>query len=337
MALTLQEIGPEWDERWDALAGQAAESGFMQSSAWAAFKRMEGYETPRFGLFEEDNLIGGGTLLHYPAKGSEGFLVCPEGPILPWNDREKARDGLRKLLAVAQGLAERKGGLGLRIEPHLPPPRPSLLRNWNRAPIDLNPIHSLMLDLTLSDEELRAQMHPKGRYNLGLAARHGVQVRRSNRMQDLSVFYPLFEETGRRDDFFAEPYSFFLNLGAALFPCGQAELFLAEWQGKTLAALLVIFFGRRATYLYGGSSGQHRNVMPTYALHWAAAQAARERGCLEYDLYGYDPFGQPDHAYAGFSRFKKQFGGVRHDWIGAYDLIFYDRLADTLIARLADS
>src|SRR5215831_2504139 len=150
----LKEIGPEWDERWDALAGQCAESGFMQSSAWAAFKRAEGYETLRYGLFEEGALCGGGMLLSYPAQGGEGFLVCPEGPILPWYDLERAREGLRKLQAVAQELAERKGGLGLRIEPHLPPPRPSLLRNWTRAPIDLNPIHSLILDLTLSNTDL---------------------------------------------------------------------------------------------------------------------------------------------------------------------------------------
>jgi peptidoglycan pentaglycine glycine transferase (the first glycine) len=331
---TLQALGPERDAAWDALAGQSVESGFMQSSAWAAFKRAEGYETPRFGLFEAGALRGGATLLYYPAQGTEGFWICPEGPILPWNDRSKARDGLRKLLAVVEGLAATRGGLGLRIEPHLPPPRPSLLRNWTRAPIDLNPIHSLTLDLALSDEELRAQMHPKGRYNLGLSSRHGVQVVRSEQMGDLSRFYALFAETARRGDFFAEPYGFFLNLGAALFPCRQAELFLAEWQGETLAAILVIFFGRRATYLYGGSSSRHRQVMPTYALHWAAVQAARSRGCVEYDLYGYDPFEQPDHAYAGFSRFKRQFGGVRQDSIGAYDHLFYDRLAETLVKRL---
>ena len=77
---------------------------------------------------------------------------------------------------------------GLRIEPHLPPPRPSLLRNWNRAPVDLNPVHSLVLDLTLSDEDLLAQMHPKGRYNLGLSRRHGVQVTRSQSMADVRLY-----------------------------------------------------------------------------------------------------------------------------------------------------
>jgi lipid II:glycine glycyltransferase (peptidoglycan interpeptide bridge formation enzyme) len=308
----------------------------MQSSAWAAFKRAEGYETPRYGLFEAGTLRGGATLLHYPVQGAESFWICPEGPVLPWDDPHQARDGLRKLLAVVQELAASRGGLGLRIEPHLPPPRPSLLRNWTRAPIDLNPIHSLMLDLTLSEEQLLAQMRPKGRYNLGLSRRHGVRITCSEHPRDLARFYALFAETAQRGDFFAEPYGFFLNLGSVLFPCRQAELFFAEWQGETLAAILVIYFGRRATYLYGGSSSRHRPVMPTYPLHWAAAQAARARSCREYDLYGYDPFGQSDHAYAGFSRFKRQFGGVRHDNIGAYDYIFYDRLAETLIHRLTN-
>ncbi len=335
MGLEIQELGPERDAEWDALVGSSAESGFMQSSAWATFKRAEGYQTLRYVLFEEGHLIGGASLLTYPAQGSEGLFLCPEGPVLPWADSAKAREGLRLLGRTIERRAEQSGGLGLRIEPHLPPPRPSLMRNWNRAPVDLNPIHSLMLDLTLSEEAFRAQMRPKGRYNLGLAQRHGVAVTRSRAMSDFARFYPLFEETAQRQSFFAEPFGFFLNLGAALFPSGQAELFFAEWQGETLAVILVILFGRRATYLYGGSSSQHRHVMPTYLLHWEAMQGAREHGCVEYDLYGYDPFGQTDHLYAGFSQFKRQFGGRRVDGIGAFDLLFYERLADSLAQRLS--
>ena len=332
--LRLEAIGPEWDSRWDALAGSTAESGFMQSSAWANFKRCEGYQTTRLGLFDGGRLCGGASLLFYPVRGTEGFWICPEGPVLPWEYTHAARQGLRLIITEVEALAETQGGIGLRIEPHLPPPRPSLLRNWSRAPVDLNPVHSLLMDLSLTDDSLLSRMHPKGRYNLGLSRRHGVQVSRSTQMEDLSRFHQLFMETAHRGDFFAEPYGFFINLGATLFPGRHAELFFSEWQGETLAALLVIYFGRRATYLFGGSSTLHRNVMPAYAAHWAALRAARERGCVEYDLYGYDPFGQPDHLYAGFSRFKKQLGGVRHDSIGAYDYLFYDRLAESLVTRL---
>ena len=95
-----------------------------------------------------------------------------------------------------------------------------------------------------------------------------------------------------------------------------------------------MFCGRRATYLYGGSAPAHRAVMPNYALQWAAIQEARRRGCAGYDFYGYDPFGLPDHLFAGFTRFKLQFGGQRRDSIGAWDLLFYDQLADRLMERL---
>jgi peptidoglycan pentaglycine glycine transferase (the first glycine) len=333
-AWSVREIGPEWDAEWDALASRTVESGFMQSSAWMAFKKAEGFLTLRVGLFENDRLGGGAVLIHYPAAGKEGFVLCAEGPVLPWNDTPRARAGLRAVISVAQDLVEKQGGLGLRIEPHLTPPAPSLLRNWSRAPVDLTPIHTLLIDLTLSDETLLSQMHPKGRYNLGVSQRHGVEVVRSTSLAELSAFYPLFQETSARNGFFAEPYGFFLNLGAALFPSGQAELFLARWEGRILSGILVVYYGGRATYLYGGSSGADRHVMPNYALQWKAIQASRNRGCTEYDLYGYEPFGLPDHLYAGISRFKRQCGGFRRDFIGGHDLIFYDRLADRLVDQL---
>ncbi len=332
--LHLTRLGSEADAAWDALAGAAPEAGFMQSSAWAAFKRAEGFHTWRYGLFEAHTLVGGGTFYAYPADGADGFVVCPEGPVLPWSDAARARAGLRLLLGEAAALAAGDGGLGLRIEPHLPPPRPSLLRNWVRAPVDLTPVHTLLVDLD-DDATLRARLHPKFRYNLHLAERHGVEVTRSQSPFDLAAFHAVFEDTAGRQGFYAEPYGFFLNLGAALFAAGQASLFLAHWQGELLAAILVVFFGRRATYLYGGSLARHRQVMPNHALHWAALQAAREAGCREYDLYGYDPFGRPSHLYAGISRFKVQMGGRRQDRFGAYDCIFYDRLADRLVERLA--
>lgn len=329
----LQELGPEWDAEWDALASQTPESGLMQSSAWAAFKRAEGYETRRYGFWEGEHLHGGATFYTYSAGRESGFVVCPEGPVLPWGDTARARVCLRALIAVAERLGEPHGALGLRIEPHLPPPAPSLLRNWSRAPVDLTPTHTLVVDVTQPDDALLRALRPKARYNLALSQRHGVQVICSTDMRDWPRFYALFVETAQRNGFFAEPYGFFLNLGAALFPSGQAALLLTEWQGQVLAAHVVVFYGRRATYLYGGSMTRHKNVMPSHALYWAGMQEARARGCLEYDLFGYDPFGQPDHLYAGISRFKAQWGAARRDSLGARDLVFYDRLADRMIDR----
>ena len=130
------------------------------------------------------------------------------------------------------------------------------------------------------------------------------------------------------------PALIFRVLDQLLVPRGEASLFLAEWQGELLAALLILRYGHRGTYLYGGSTARHREVMPCYALHWEVARTLRARGCTEYDLFGYDPFEQPGHLYAGISRFKRQFGGFRRTSIGGWDSLFYDQLAEQLLARL---
>ncbi|MBC7526210.1 MAG: peptidoglycan bridge formation glycyltransferase FemA/FemB family protein [Chthonomonadaceae bacterium] len=322
------------EAEWDALLSEKAETGFMQSVEWAAFKQSEGYEVLRLGLFEGEILTGGGTLLWFPSERKPGFVLCPEGPALDWENREASRDALRLFIEAAQNW--RAEAIGLRIEPHLPLPRPSVLRNWKRAPIDLTPVQSLHLDLSLGEDELKARMHPKCRYNLGLAERHGVTVRESRDKGDLHTFYRLFAETARRQQFFGEPFGFFLNLAETMFPSGMASLLFAEREGEILSAMLSVRYGRRATYLYGASRPETRNFMPNYALHAHAIRLAREAGCREYDFYGYDPYGQKDHAYAGFSRFKRGWGGNRVDSIGAWEILFYDRLADRLVEALAE-
>ena len=64
------------------------------------------------------------------------------------------------------------------------------------------PNETLCLDLTLSEEQLLAQMHPKGRYNIGLANKKGVVVREYNDASSLNEFYPALIEAAQRDDFF---------------------------------------------------------------------------------------------------------------------------------------
>ncbi len=336
-SVEIREIGAAFDRECDSLVNSTPETGFMQSSAWADFKAREGFVNVRYGFFSGELLIGFANLFHYPTEGGQSLVVCPEGPVLPWHDTDLSRSCLRLLLAAVENDSRFSHTLGLRIEPHLSPPAPSLLRNWSRSPVDLTPIHTLMIDLDEPDEALLAAMHPKARYNLRLAMRNGVNIRRSSDPADLSAFYRLFSETATRNDFFQEPYGFFLNLADSLFPRGHAELFLAEAEGEAVAGLLLLDFGRRATYLYGGSTSRRRNLMPNHLLHWTVIQAARERGCAEYDLYGYEPFGLPDHLYAGISRFKKQLGGRRVDWMGAREHLFYDRLADRVIDGMRES
>jgi lipid II:glycine glycyltransferase (peptidoglycan interpeptide bridge formation enzyme) len=96
-------------------------------------------------------------------------------------------------------------------------------------------------------------------------------------------------------------------------------LYIASHDSDNLAAIIVLFYGKDATYLYGASSNNKRNLMAPYALQWKAIQDAKEMGCQYYDLFGIPPNDDPNHPMAGLYRFKTGFGGKIVHRPGSWD------------------
>ncbi|MDR3616138.1 MAG: peptidoglycan bridge formation glycyltransferase FemA/FemB family protein [Candidatus Obscuribacterales bacterium] len=326
-------------DEWQALVSANVASGFMQSLPWAEFKRRQGFISLHLGIFKDDTLIGGSMLYTPEQNNGGGILAAPEGPVLPWDDLELARESLGLIIDFAKIQAKSLGVSVLRIEPRLPPPPAKILREFGRAPLDLVPNETLVIDIDRSPESILAAMRPKGRYNIGIAKRSLVETRiePSNQFSSQSLsetvgqFYAVLCEAGKRDGFDVEPLKFFEQLASVLVPAGLAKFLFTEHEGDLLSAMLLITFGNRATYIYGGVSNKKRNLMGGYALQWAAIQAARANGCKSYDLYGFTTFCAPDHRYGRFSQFKSRFGGDAVKTIGAQDYFFLDHVTDTFI------
>ena len=115
-------------------------------------------------------------------------------------------------------------------------------------------------------------MHPKTRYNIRLAERHGVSVEKVDLSEEnFEMFLKLLIKTSKRDKFSTHPKKYYKKMIETL---GGSEndahiaLFVAKYKNKPLAAELVMFFGETATYLHGASSEEERGVMAPYAIHW---------------------------------------------------------------------
>jgi len=333
--LTIKQLYLEERQLWDSFVQAKPNGCFMQSWAWADFKELEGYKTFRYGLFVNEELLGGCIFYFYPHPSKANLLIAPGGPLLPPTLAEEGMQLLREKAAVLAkelgAVREAHGGgiIAFRIEP-LWQEKPDYLAGFVRAPADLLPSETLLINLLPTETELLASMKQKGRYNLRLSLRRGVETEFTTDSQAIPLFYDIFWETVKRQQFFGEPYGFFINLCQTLFAAKMAEIGFARWRGQVLAAILVVYWGNRATYLYGGRSFEHPEVMAPYALHWAAMQRAKAQGCTVYDFYGFTR--DANHGYAKFSQFKSQFGGVPVTTIGAHDYFFYDQLADTLIS-----
>ncbi|MDR0596901.1 MAG: peptidoglycan bridge formation glycyltransferase FemA/FemB family protein, partial [Treponema sp.] len=108
----------------------------------------------------------------------------------------------------------------------------------------------------------------------------------------------------------------------AEYPGQELRLYCAEYEGRTLAAAIVLFRKTAATYLYGASSNEDRNVMAPYAVQWQAMRDAKAYGCEEYDLFGIPPSADPNHPMAGLYRFKTNFGGRILHRSGSWDFAY---------------
>ncbi len=316
---------------WEAMVRDNTASGIMQSLHWRDTKICQGLMPFHVCVFGGDQLVAGAIFYCSRKRNGVGMLVAPEGPVLPWNDELIARQSLRLIIECAHEHAADLGAMAIRIEPRIPPLPPRILREFGRAPVDLVPQETLYLDLSQNDERLLAGMKPKGRYNIRLSQRRGITVTQDKTVESLGRFYRLMQEASLRDNFSLEPYSFFETLAGVLCDRGCLRFFFAEHEGDTVGTLMMITYGSRATYLYGGISNAKRNLMGGYALQWAAVQAAKAEGISVYDFYGFDAFRSSEHPYARFSQFKGQFGGKVMRFIGAHDLFFTDRLADAFV------
>jgi len=208
----------------------------------------------------------------------------------------------------------------------------SARRALRKAPTDYLPVSTLIVDLLGSEDELLARMHPRTRYRIRLAERHGVEVVEGT-LTDLNEWYALHCETARRHGLsVAERERFAAVLreradGTA--SPAHPRLLLARRGGALLAGMVLVGAGSRATYLYGASAREHRAAMGSYALQWAAMRLVRAEGYRDYDMFGVSPGDDPTHPLHGLYRFKIGFGGRLVHREGCWDFPLdarYERL-----------
>jgi lipid II:glycine glycyltransferase (peptidoglycan interpeptide bridge formation enzyme) len=100
----------------------------------------------------------------------------------------------------------------------------------------------------------------------------------------------------------------------------------------------------QAYYLYGASTDEERNRMPTYLLQWEAMKWAKSLGCETYDLWGIPDedeetleanFEKRQDGLWGVYRFKRGFGGELKHAVQALDRVYNPLLYKLYLWRMA--
>ncbi len=207
-------------------------------------------------------------------------------------------------------------------------PRQAAAVKLETSPHNIQPPRTMIIDISDNEVEILARMKQKTRYNIRLAEKKGVTIRA---WDDLAAFHQMMRVTAGRDGFGVHSFEYYKYAYDLMYSKQMCEILVAEYEGKPLAALFVARNGNRAYYLYGASTDEERNRMPTYLLQWEAMKWAEVRGCEEYDLWGV-----PDEEEAilesnfetrrdglwGVYRFKRGFGGQLKRAMQAMDRVY---------------
>lgn len=178
---------------------------------------------------------------------------------------------------------------------------------------------TVIVDLTLSEDEILSGMSQSGRRGVRSAAKSDVKIEEVD--AERSKFfkkhcYPILKETGDRDGFGIHPLSLYTSM---LEELGEiARLYVAEKGAKVLAWAITTEYNSQSMYYYGGSSAEARDTFAAYGLHFEIIKEMKSRGNKTYDLMGIA--GKNFESLKNVTQFKIKFSKNIVDIPFTYDL-----------------
>lgn len=291
-------------------------SHVIQSWEWGEFRKQTGVEVVRLGEFEGNKLKNAYqfTIHSVPyMKQKIGYL--PKGPM-----PNKVMVDSLSLIGKQKGIAY------IKLEPDVEADKKLESRVESlglvRAKRSLFTKYNFVLDISRSEEEILASMHPKTRYNIRLAQKKGVEVYDSVEDKDFEIYLKLYFETTKRQKYFGHTQNYHRLVWETLKKAGMARVMIAKYEKEPLVAWMLLNFKETLYYPYGGSSDLHRDVMASNLVAWEAIRLGKKLNLKSFDMWGaLGPEPDTKDPWFGFHRFKAGYGAKHVEYIGSFDLV----------------
>ena len=287
---------------------------FLQTPAWAAVQRALGRR-----VFEQSG--PGWSFLAIEEHNPAGKVIyTPYGPVA------KTVEAFDAATAALVALARKERAVFVRMEPAdagftASDAGPLLrARGLQPAPVNQQPELSWVVDLEGDFKDVLAGMKPTNRNLYRTIHKKGVTFRASQDPADISILLHFLHLTAARNGFKPQSDEYLTQVAASLLPAGAGTLFIAELEGEPIAAAFTYDSSDTRVYAHAALDDTHRKLSAGIPLLVTLMADAKEKGLRYVDLWGVAPEDQPDHKWAGFTAFKKSFGGREVAYPGTWDL-----------------
>lgn len=300
---------------WQEVIKKFPEANILQSPAYGKMNELLGAK-----VIEED-FGGKGRALMIVRDAKRGrYLEIPCGPLLDYKDKNTVKAVFEKIAEIAK----KEKCVFVRVRPQLinTPENLQLLADLGlkKSPMHLAAEHTVIIDLTKSENELLANMRRQTRYEVRRAGKQGIKVEKSQSEEIFKEFRKVQAETAKRQGF-VPPNLKTLMAEREAFDDKIAIYVAKTDDGKPIAYGMIIKDGKEGDYYEAASTDLHRKMPGAYALLWQAMKDLKAEGYERFNLWGIAPPGQPNHRYAGVTTFKTGFGGEVVEYVPAHDMV----------------
>lgn len=289
-----------WNTRQQALG-----ASFLQSAEWESFQQTLGYKT--YTLQGE----GWSCLLVQRSSRLGTYLLAPYGPTV--TTAPELSDALTAIVAHGREV----GVDWIRLEPCLDMRHDTKVQlpagvKTVKAPHQMNPELTMLVDLTPSEDDILAKVSQSTRSYIRKNQReHMLTFKTSTNPNDIDLFVDMLQAVSDRSRAHFYSRDFFTKQAQALMPTGMMRLELTLQDGKPIASAVMHYFNDVATYTYAASLPEARTTNASALLLWQAMMNSKAAGMHTVDLFGIAPDdASSQHPWYGFTSFKKKFGGT---------------------------
>ncbi len=298
---------------------------FTQAYFYGDWQEGLGGKTRRFLVYCDKEIIAYFQLIKYPLVFGKNYMYVPYGPII----KDFSEELLGHLKKEISTIAKKENAVFVRLD-FTPSISNNILSNFFSKALfctyhsaNFQPRTEWFLGLKKTKDELLAQMHEKTRYSIRLSGRKGIisEIITKDFEEYFEVFYDLMIKTAKRNNFSLHKKSYYSDIFRSLSEIENAYLSIARYGQTVLTVDLIIVSGGIANYVFGGSSNEEKNRMPTYSAHWKAIGYAKQLNCSYYNFGAVSSEEETYKGWDGLTVFKKKFGGKEVKHSDFFDLI----------------
>ncbi len=305
-------------EIWNKFLDENNYLSFLQNFEYGEMEKELGREIFRFGIFEDNELVGVCQIIGYQAKRGN-VLIVPHGPVIK---NEYLIDGVKIILEEIKKRNLNKKYAFLRINSCIPY-NEDLLKKFYQLGFRYAPVYSVSENFWLKD--LRKDIFEGMKENCQKQIKDSLkkpylEIEKTEDLDKFEIFWQIYQDLVKRKNFVPYPYEYIKKEFEIFRKENKALLFLGKAEGKYYAGALIIFSHQIAFYHHGASLMTKEPI--EYKLQYEIMNEAKKRNCLYYNFWGLAKDDNPQNPWYGFSQFKKSFGGELIKFLPAIDYKF---------------